>query len=405
MNPCLVCKTPVETFVSFGPQPIANGFIAEKDLGREYFFEMEVAFCPECKMAQLVRQPDREQMFHENYPFFSSLSKGMVEHFRKFSETLLTKHIRSAAPFVVEMGSNDGIMLRNFQEKGIRHLGVEPSGNVAEAARAKGVDTWTEFFDEKVAEKIVAERGQADAFFTSNVFCHIPYTHSILKGIDKLLKPDGIVAFEDPYLGEIVANTTYDQVYDEHVFFFSLHSVSYLFGRHGFELFDVEPQETHGGSMRYYLARKGARPVSERVRATLAQEKELGLDRIETFRKFAKNVEASRDAFVALLRKLKSEGKRVVGYAATSKSTTILNYGKIGPELIEYICDTTPLKQGKVSPGMHIPVVPHERFAADRPDYAVLFAYNHRKEILAKEKAYAGEWITYVPNVHTFANG
>jgi methylation protein EvaC len=402
MGACVICRSEIQPFVSYGKQPIANGFLAPNQFPNEYFFELEVAFCPTCTMVQLTGQPEREKMFNENYAFFSGTSRHMSVHFGAFAESITTQYLKEEDPFVVEIGSNDGIMLKHFAARGVRHLGVEPSANVAEAARANGVNTLNRFFDAETARLIVAENGRADAFLAANVMCHIPYLHSVIEGMEVLLEPAGVVAFEDPYLGDVVEKTSYDQVYDEHMFLFSVSSIEYLFGQHGFELIDVVPQPTHGGSMRYILARKGARPVSPRVAAQKQVEERQGLARAATFERFRRNCEKSRDDLVKLLRDLKAQRKRVVGYAATSKSTTVLNYCQIGPDLIEYISDSTPIKQGKFTPGMHIPVVAPERFHAEPPDYAVLFGWNHKTEILEKEKAFTangGKWIVFVPSV------
>jgi len=402
MKQCLICNKAIAPFISFGKMPIANGFLSPAQFASEYFFDLEVAFCGRCGMVQLLEQPAREQMFNENYAFYSSTSQGMKIHFQAFAEHVRLDYLKSPDPFVVEIGSNDGIMMQNFAQQHIRHLGVEPSANVAEVARQKGIQTVCAFFDEALARQIVGEHGQADAFLGANVMCHIPYLHSVVEGIKILLKPQGIVMFEDPYMGEVMEKTSYDQFYDEHVFLFSVASISYLFEQHGLEIIDLEPQETHGGSMRYVIAHKGAHQVSGMVSAYLQREANRGLNRPELYDNFRRNCETSRDALKALLRKIKESGKRLVGYAATSKSTTVLNYGGIGPDLLEYISDTTPIKQGKFSPGMHIPIRPYEEFVNNYPDYAVLLAWNHAKEIMAKEQRYAasgGRWITFVPKV------
>jgi len=388
--------------MSFGQMPIANGFLTPEQFPDEYRFELRVGFCPRCSMVQLAEQPDREMMFNENYAFFSSTSTRMAAHFEEFYEWIKLNYLKSTDPLVVEIGSNDGIMLRHFAQAGIRHLGIEPSANVAQMAREKGINTVIEFFDENLASRIVTEQGQADAFLAANVMCHIPYLHSVAAGIKILLKPQGILAFEDPYLGDIIEKTSYDQIYDEHVFYFSVASVSYLFEQHGLEVIDVQPQNVHGGSMRYVLAHKGAYPVSTAVTAQRAREEALGLKQPKTYDLFRQNVEHSRDELMRLLRMLKQQGKRVVGYAATSKSTTVTNYCGITPELVEYISDTTPIKQGKYSPGAHLPVRPYEDFKAGFPDYALLFGWNHGEEIMAKEQAFqaaGGRWIVYVPKV------
>jgi methylation protein EvaC len=326
----------------------------------------------------------------------------MALHFKDLAVNVMANYLPVPDPFVVEIGSNDGIMLQNFARADIRHLGIEPSKNVARVAMDKGVNTMTEFFEAELARHIITEHGQADVFLAANVMCHIPYIHAILEGIKILLKPTGVVLFEDPYLGDVLEKTSYDQIYDEHTFLFSVTSVRHLFEQHGMEVVDVEPQITHGGSMRYVIAFKGARPVSVRVGMQMEKERTLGLHLPETWDSFRRNCERSRDRLVDLLTGLKQRGKRVVGYGATSKSTTILNYCGITPELVEFISDTTPIKQGKFSPGAHIPVRSYEEFVRDYPDYALLFAWNHAQEIMAQEasfRAAGGRWIVYVPEV------
>lgn len=400
---CKITGKPLTKILDFGLQPLGNGFLELNQVDGEYFFPMEIGFSEESMMFQLLHQPDAEKMFHDHYAFYSSTSSFMAKHFKEFAnEVIDSKYLSKADPFVVELGCNDGIMLKNFAEKKIRHLGIEPSLNVALEANKLGVRTVSKFFTESLAESIVNQEGQADAFLAANVMCHIPDIVGVVKGIKKLLKPTGVVMFEDPYLGDVVKKTSYDQIYDEHVFLFSAHSIQYLFGIEGMELIDLLPQKTHGGSMRYVLAHKGAYPINDRVLETLAAENAQGLNRLSTFEKFKVNVEKSRSNLIDLLKQLKKEGKRVAGYAATSKSTTVFNYCSIGPDLIEYICDTTPIKQGKLSPGMHIPVLPYEAFKSNPPDFALLLAWNHADEIMAKEKDYVasgGKWIVHVPEV------
>ncbi|HZE73235.1 MAG TPA: class I SAM-dependent methyltransferase [Pyrinomonadaceae bacterium] len=402
MNKCLICDSAAAPFMSFGQMPVANGFLSPSQFENEYFFELSVVFCPNCRMVQLAKQPDRERMFNENYAFFSSTSTRMAEHFRAFAEMVVTKYLGQSDPFVVELGSNDGIMLQNFRNLGIRHLGIEPSANVAQVAIDKGIRAICRFFDEELASEIVAVDGQADAILGANVMCHIPYLHSVVAGMKTLLKPEGVIIFEDPYLGDIVEKISYDQIYDEHAFYFSLASVSYLFNLHGLEVIDVEPQHVHGGSMRYTISHTGAREVSSAVIELQGREEAQGLHRLETFERLRQNIERSRDELRSLLTNLRQEGKRIVGYGATSKSTTVTNYCGITPDLVSFISDTTPIKQNKFSPGVHIPVRAYQEFADQYPDYALLFAWNHADEIMAKEQKFqaaGGQWIVYVPNV------
>jgi methylation protein EvaC len=389
--------------MSFGRMPIANGFLRPDETENEYFFELAPAFCKACGMFQLVQQPDPQKMFHEQYAFYSSTSRYMQAHFEAFAHAVINTVLAGCDnPFVVELGSNDGIMLRHFKQRGVRHLGVEPSTNVAEVARAQGISTISAFFDRRLADEIATEQGSADAILAANVMCHIPDLPGVAAGVQRLLKADGVFMFEDPYLGDMIAKTSYDQIYDEHVFIFSASSVQRAFAAFGLELVDVMPQITHGGSMRYTLAPRGSRQVSKKVNEQLAKEAALGLDRAETYLQFKTNCENSRAALIQTLERFRNQQKRVVGYGATSKSTTVINYCGITPAHVEFISDTTPIKQGRLSPGAHIPVKAYGEFAKRYPDYALLFAWNHAAEIREKEVGFVGaggRWIIYVPEV------
>ena len=402
MKKCLICSNEFSPFVDFGRMPIANAFSTKKELENEYFFAMQVGFCDNCNMVQLLEQPDREKMFHDSYAFFSSTSNYMINHFKKFANSVNLLQNLGEKSFIVEIGCNDGIMLQNFLSDNIPCLGVEPSKNVARVAMEKGIDVMTEFFDKSLAEKISISHQKADAILSANVMCHIPYMHSIYEGVKTLLKEDGVFIFEDPYLGEIIEKTSFDQIYDEHVFLFSALSVSHIAKMHDLELVNVEPQITHGGSMRYTIAHKGIKKVSKNVLSLISKEKEMGLDQRDAYMSFTDNVNKIKKDLIELLNKLKSDGKKVVAYGATSKSTTVTNYFGISPELIECIFDTTPIKHNKFSPGAHIPVLPYDQFRDSNPDYVLLFAWNHAEEIMRKESDYMGHnrhWITYIPNV------
>jgi len=403
---CRICGRAIEPFLSFGKMPRGNGFLLPGGFPTEYFFNLEVAFCPNCTMVQLTEQPERERMFNGNYPFFSGGSQGMALHFKQFAQEVMTHYLASPDAFLVEIGSNDGTMLAHFSRAGVRHLGVEPSSNVARVARERGLQTRCDFFDEDLARQIVEEHGRADAIVGANVLCHISDLHSVAEGIKILLKPGGVTVFEDPYLGDVIQKTSYDQFYDEHVYLFSVSSISYLLEQHGMEIVDLKPVETHGGSMRFTAAHQGSLPVSPAVSLAIEKEKGLEFHRPETYHRFRKRCEKSRDQLMSLLHRLRKQGKRIVGYGATSKSTTIINYGGITSNLVEFICDTTPFKQGKFSPGAHIPVRPHEEFVQRYPDVSLLFAWNHQMEIMEKEKEFrrkGGQWLLYVPEVKVLA--
>jgi methylation protein EvaC len=399
---CLICDSEYSSFVDFGFMPIANAFATEKQIKNEYTFSMKVGFCGNCYMVQLVEQPEREKMFHENYAFFSSTSSYMKEHFKLFANSVSELQDLNEDSFVVEVGCNDGILLENFIIDNIPCLGIEPSKNVAQVAMEKGIEVITHFFDRPLAENILQSYQKADVILSANVMCHIPYMHSIYDGVKTLLKEDGVFMFEDPYLGEIIEKTSFDQIYDEHVFLFSALSVKYLANMHDLELVNVEPQITHGGSMRYTIAHKGIKKVSQNVVKLIGQEKKLGLDKKQSYLGFTDNINKIKNDLINLLTKLKNDGKRVVAYGATSKSTTVTNYFGITPDLVECIYDTTPIKQNKLSPGAHIPILPYDQFRQSDPDYVLLFAWNHATEIMKKESDYMANnrhWITYIPNV------
>ncbi|MAJ90355.1 MAG: SAM-dependent methyltransferase [Flavobacteriales bacterium] len=398
---CRVCNHKIQPLLSYGKMPIANGFINSGEEKNEYFFDLSPAFCTNCYTFQLIEQPEPEKMFHGDYAFFSRQSKFMQIHFKKYAEWVQSNYIDSDDDFIVEIGSNDGIMIENFKNMGLKHLGVDPSENVVEVAKSHGINSIVRFFGLETSHEIVADYGKADALICANVMCHLPDLNDIAKGAINLLKDDGVMVFEDPYLGDMLEKVSYDQIYDEHVYIFSAVSAQAIFGQHGFELINLVPQETHGGSMRYVFAKEGERKVEKIVDDILTKERENKFDDISTYLKFKQDCENSKARLLKILNQAKKDGKTVAGYGATSKSTTILNYCGIGPDLIRFISDTTPIKQDKLSPGTHIPVKSHEYFQENVPDIIFLFAWNHAKEIIEKEKDQIDksvEWITHLPN-------
>nr|CBH32106.1 putative C-methyltransferase [Streptomyces albaduncus] len=403
---CRICGGALREFLDLGEQPMGNAFVTpgrQDDEAGAFRFRLTVAVCEVCTMVQLTDYVRHDRMFHAAYPYRSSQSSVMSAHFENLARRFLQDELNGTDPFIVELGSNDGIMLRTVAKAGVRHLGVEPCGDVAEVGRANGVRVVSEFFDEDLAARIRAADGTADVVFAANTFSHIDFLDSILRGVKNLLAPGGVFVFEDPYFGDIVQRASFDQIYDEHIFFFTARSVQDMAARHGLELVDVELLPVHGGELRCTLAHTGARPVSPAVPRLLRQEEEQGLTETATLTRFADGVRELGETLVTRLRELRDQGKRVVGYGATAKSTTLLNYCGIGPDLVSFVCDSTAEKQGRLTPGTHIPVRSSEAFADPYPDYALLLAWNHKDEILDKESAFreaGGRWIHYVPDVH-----
>jgi len=402
MSGCRICHSDIEPFIDFGRMPLANGFLTPDQFADEYDFNLSAAYCPRCTLVQLVEQPPRERMFNDRYPFFSASSARMDAHFAGLARDVIEQHLPPDDPFVVEIGSNDGTLLRHAAAAGIRHVGIEPSASVALAATARGVNTICRFFDAQLAREIVSEHGHADAVIAANALSHIADPHSVVEGIKILLAPQGLCVIEDPYWGDVVAQTAFDQIYDEHASYFTMSSLQYLFAQHGLAVVDAIPFNVHGGSMRYLIGPAGSRPATARVSLLIEEEPATGLHRPETFAAFRGRVTTIGHDLMTLLDECKAQRKRVVGYGATSKSTTTINFFGITPELVEFICDTTPAKHGTFSPGAHIPVRPHHEFAARYPERALLFLWNHAAEVRAKEQAFTrggGRWIVYVPTV------
>ncbi len=399
---CRICGGNVQEFIDLGRQPLSDAFLTPAEIADEFFYRLRVGVCESCSMVQQLDEVPRERMFHAAYPYVSAGSVRMREHFASTAREFLDTELTGQDPFIVEIGSNDGSMLGTVHAAGVRHLGVEPCSGVADVARAAGIRVRSDFFEESVGAEIAAEHGRAEVVFAANTMCHIPYLDSIFRGIDALLASDGVFVFEDPYLGDVVDKVSFDQIYDEHFYLFSATSVAAMARRFDFELVDVRRLPVHGGEVRYTIARAGARTPSAAVAELVADERTRGLAELPTLRKFAAEVDQICRDLERTLVELRAGGMHVVGYGATAKSATVINYAGIGPELVTCVFDSTPAKTGRQMPGSHIPVVPAAGFADYEADCAVLFAWNHAEEILAKEQAFAergGRWLLYVPNV------
>ena len=403
--PCKICLSPTKLISSFGKMPRANALL-NTPKEEEFFYHLAVVFCPSCYMVQLNECVKPSMMFNENYSFISSTSNVMMKHFEEVSQEILDKlPAQQKNSFVIELGCNDGIMLQHIASKGISHIGIEPSLNVAQMAKEKGVHVENIFFNDVTAKNILAKYGHADAIFGANVTCHIEDLNPVFKGAASILKDDGVFFFEDPYLLDIVKLSSFDQIYDAHIYFFSTHSVSQIAKHHGLQLVDVAHQEVHGGSMRYYLKKGGHHKISPTVEASLAEEKQHELHQVKGYEKLSENINRICFNLKDTLLKIKREGYSIAGYGATAKSSTLLNSARIGTDIIDYICDITPTKIDKYTPGMHIPIKSHEYFLSNPPDYVLLFAWNHKKEIMQKETSYVnrgGKFITYFPEVTIF---
>ena len=384
--------------IDFGKMPIANAFLMSEQFKKEYLYDMVLGYDSKTHAIGLVNTVPPEKMFHENYAFYSSTSKGMQMHFRQTAEKLLPYAKKG---LVVELGSNDGIMLEAWKDFGVRALGVEPSKNVADVSIARGHKVITKFVDDKVIDEILAQ-GPISLVFSANTFCQFENFSEYLGYVTRLIGKKGIFCFEDPYFLDIFKKTSYDQIYDEHVWYFTASFINKMLEPLGFHVFDCEHIEVHGGELRMYVGHKDTYPAKPEVAIWLAKEGDLG----QKMATLGENMKKSKTELLKILNEIKKQGKTICGFGATSKATTVFNYCGIGPDLIPFVTDNTPIKQGKFYPGVHIPVVSQDVFEEGKKnpvkkiDYAFLGAWNHFKEIDKYQTWYkeaGGHWITHVP--------
>lgn len=398
---CRICKSNnLQTFLDLGMQPLANSFITKEEIEKEQFFPLDVCFCRECGLVQLRHLPKPEAMFNTNYAYIPSTSITMQRHFSELAKELCKKLKLSQKALVVDIGSNDGLLLEFFKREGMNVLGIDPSKNVAELAEKRGVKTITSFFNQRVAKEIVENHGKAELILGTNVFAHVQDLHEFMKGISELLSEEGFYVIEHPYLLDLIKNKEFDTIYHEHASYFSIKPLLRLFKEYDMEIIEVQKINIHGGSIRVFVRKKGINKVDTSINELVSLEEKFGLYNEETYRKFASDVELIRNKLLDLLKKIKKDGKKIIGYGAPAKGTVLLNYCKIGKELLEYIVDSVPYKQGKYSPGMHIPIFPENKLSEDNPDYALVLAWNFAEEIKRKNTEFrkrGGKFIIPIP--------
>jgi C-methyltransferase C-terminal domain/Putative zinc binding domain/Methyltransferase domain len=400
LKKCRVCKdSKLKTFLSLGPIPLSNAFLKEEQLmEKEPFFPLDVCFCPNCGMVQLAQVVDPNVMF-KDYAYFTGTSAPMKTHFDGTAKRIIEKFNLPEGSLVADIGSNDGILLGWFKQRKMRVLGIEPATNIAKIANENGIDTVNEFFGESSARSISLSKGRPMVMTATNVFAHVNDLDDFVRGIRHMLDDNGVFVIEVPYLMEMLRKVEFDTIYHEHLSYFAVRPLVTLFKRFDMSVIDVERIDVHGGSIRVYAV-KGERKSSDSVEKLLKLEADAGLDKFQTYEKFAVQVKDVRRELVALLKDLKSKGKTIVGYGASAKGNILVNYCRIGTETLDYIADTTPFKQGLYSPGVHIPVVAFDRFYKEPPDYTLLLAWNYAEAILKKESSYresGGKFILPVP--------
>jgi hypothetical protein len=383
---CRFCGRPVRhTFVDLGMSPLCQTHVTREQLNRmEPFYPLHAWVCEHCFLVQLEQFVGPAEIFEE-YAYFASYSDSWVEHARRYCQAMGERFRIGRGSRVVEIASNDGYLLQHFLAAGVTVLGVEPAANVAAAAVARGVPTLTKFFGTPLARELARDFGRPDLLVGNNVLAHVPDLNDFVAGMKLLLGARGLITMEFPHLLELMRHNQFDTIYHEHFSYFSFTTVREVFRRHGLTLFDVEQLPTHGGSLRIYArhSEDETQPVGASVAALLEAEREFGMQQIATYASFAEQVRETKRALLTFLIDAKRSGKRIVGYGAPGKGNTLLNYCGIGTDFLDFTVDRNPYKQGKFTPGMHIPILAPEELIAARPDYVLILPWNLKDEVLA----------------------
>ncbi len=399
ISECRSCGSPkIEVFLDLGRSPIADRLLSESQLVQpEPSFPLEVGYCQNCSLVQILETVDPEILFCNEYPYYSSVISSLLKHSRENALELAAMRKLGSSSLVVELASNDGYLLRNYVEKHIPCLGIDPANGPAEAAQKAGVPTLCTFFTRELGQKLAAEGKRADVIHANNVLAHVADTNGFVSGIYELLKDDGVAVIEVPYLKDLIDHCEFDTIYHQHLCYFSVTALDHLFRRHKLYLNEVRHLDIHGGSLRLYVERI-ERPGS--VKRFLDDERKDKVDQLSYYRSFASRVNEVKSSLGDLLRGLRGQGKRIAGYGAAAKGCTLLNYVGIGKDLVDYVVDLNPHKQGKYMTGTHQPIFAPAKLMEDKPDYVLILPWNFKDEIMNQQQAWhaaGGRFIIPIP--------
>ncbi|MEB3293275.1 MAG: class I SAM-dependent methyltransferase [Synechococcales bacterium] len=394
-NHCRFCGTPLKhSFVDLGMSPPCQLHRKPEQMNEmEAFFPLHAYVCDHCFLVQIPNYVAPDNIFTNEYAYYSSFSDSWLAHAKRYTDLMVDRFGLNSNSQVVELASNDGYLLQYFLEKGIPVLGIEPSGNVAEAAMQKGIDTVVKFFGRDTAREQTALGKQADLLLGNNVLAHVPDINDFVGGMKILLKPNGVITMEFPHLMRLMADNQFDTIYHEHYSYLSFIAVEQVFAAHGLTLFDVEELPTHGGSLRIYArhTEDESKPVSDRAMELRDRELAAGFKQVETYSKFGEQVRETKRKVLEFLIQAKRDGKTIVGYGAPGKGNTLLNYCGIRTDFIDYTVDRNPFKQGNFLPGSQIPIYAPEKIRETKPDYLFILPWNLKDEIMS-QMAYIREW-------------
>lgn len=401
---CRHCDTVLnQTFLDLGFAPPSNAYLSQAELARpETTYPLRIKVCDHCWLVQTEDYTQAEELFSGDYAYFSSTSLSWLHHAAVYVEQITERLGLTGNSFVIEVAANDGYLLKNFVAAGVPCLGVEPTASTAAAAEQLGIPVLREFFGEELGRSLSAEGKQADLIIGNNVFAHVPDINDFTLGLKQALKPGGTITLEFPHLMQLLAQTQFDTVYHEHFSYLSLYTVTKIFAQAGLQVWDVEELPTHGGSLRIYGCHQGDRQASGRVISLLEQEKAQGLRDLATYRRFQERADCVKNQLLAFLIEQKTAGKVVAGYGAAAKGNTLLNYAGVKPDLLPFVCDAAPSKQGKFLPGSHIPILSPTAIQEKQPDFVLILPWNLGTEIMAQlssVKDWGGRFVTAIPNL------
>jgi len=405
---CRHCHAPLtHVFLDLGVAPPSNAYLTEADLrAPESWYPLKLYVCDCCWLVQTEDYVRADDLFKEDYAYFSSTSTTWLEHARRYAETIRERLALGPESFVIEIAANDGYLLKNFVAAGIPCLGIEPTASTAATAAALGVPILREFFGEALGQQLAAQGQQADLVIGNNVYAHVPDINDFTRGLKAALKPGGTITLEFPHLLRLIEETQFDTVYHEHFSYLSLYTVIRIFATFGLRVFDVEQLSTHGGSLRVYGCHADdPRPTEASVAKVLAEESAQGLQTLTTYQGFQARVDRLKDELLLFLIEQKRAGKTVVAYGAAAKGNTLLNYAGVKPDLLPFVCDAAPAKQGKFLPGSHIPILPPDALTAAKPDYVLILPRNLREEIIRQQvslRAWGSRFIICVPKLEIY---
>lgn len=402
---CRHCAQPLEhVFLDLGFAPPSNAYLTAEDLhAPETWYPLKLYVCAHCWLVQTEDYARADALFRPDYAYFSSTSSTWLEHARRYVEAMRERLALGPDSFVIEVAANDGYLLRHVVAAGIPCLGIEPTASTAEAAEQLGIPVLREFFGETLAKQLAAQGRQADLIVGNNVYAHVPDINDFTRGLKAALKPGGTVTLEFPHLMRLIEHTQFDTVYHEHFSYLSLHAASRILAAAGLRVFDVEELPTHGGSLRLFGCHaEDARATAAAVAALLAEETRRGLQRLDTYASFQARADRVKDDLLEFLIQQKRTGKKVAAYGAAAKGNTLLNYAGVKPDLLPFVCDAAPSKQGKFLPGSHVPILPPDALREQRPDYVLILPWNIAQEIKQQNThltATGTSFVTAVPEL------